>query len=179
MNRSRYCLQECGITPQDVDRVALVTKHIDPLVVCLHRSTEFSVLDHINQQYEYFARIRAGEDEVSIRRQYASSCASHRRPDYYDFSSFGGYQTQNEDANRFINIRFKALIDHFGFFTKTIAMGRPPRLSCCVCLAASPLQGKQALVFTADCTGDGASATVWMFDRSGKANYSIEQTNRF
>ncbi len=157
-----YCLDEAGVSAKEVDKVAIVTRHIDPLVVNLSRSTAFSVQDHVRQQYEYYYRLHEGEDEVRIRKEYALSFRNHSTPEFYDFSAFGDYTTQLNDAEKFLKIRKNALIRHFNISIDKIELVDHHTCHAAYAYCAAPFRKEPTLVFTADCIGDNTSATVWL-----------------
>lgn len=163
----KYCLDEVGVNSEEIDKVIMVTRHIDPLVVNISRSTDFSVQDHIRQQREYFARLHAGEDEVTVRKEYALSCTTHSIPSFYDFSTFDSYSTQFNDAERFLDIRKNAIVQHLNVPIERIELTDHHTCHAAYAYCASSFRNESTLVFTADCIGDDVSATVWLVDAGG------------
>lgn len=162
-----YCLEEAACKAEDLDWVVLVTRHLDPLVLHIARSTHFPASEHVRQQYDYFARLHRGEDEAEVRNQYAHSCNSFSRPTYYDFSSFGDFTTQQSDSERFLNIRKKAVQEYLGLSGEKVILADHHLCHAAYAYGASSIREEKVLVFTADCIGDGLSATVWMVDERG------------
>ncbi|MBK8043938.1 MAG: hypothetical protein IPK21_15525 [Haliscomenobacter sp.] len=162
-----YCLEEAGCEGNDLDRVVLVTRLLDPLVLHIRRSTHFTAADHIRQQYEYYARLHRGGDEAKVRNQYARSCNSFSSPSHYDFSSFDGFTTQKGDSEKYLEIRKKTVQDHLGVPEEKIILADHHHCHAAYAYGASSIREEKVLVFTADCIGDGLSATVWMVDERG------------
>lgn len=162
-----YCLEEVGCQADDLDRVVLVTRDLDPLVLFIARSTQFTTAEHVRQQHDYFARLHKGEEEAKVRNQYAFSCASFSKPNYYDFSSFGDFTTQKDDSKRFLGIRKKAIQDYLGLPEEKISLADHHLCHAAYAYGASSTRAEKVLVFTADCIGDSLSATVWMVDERG------------
>lgn len=148
--------------------LAMVTRHIDPLVVAIQRSTCFTPRDHVRQQHEYFAPLRDRRlDPAEVRRAYAASCPTHLLPPCYDFSGFGDYRSQHEDSERFFQIRREAVCRLLGVAFDRVATVDHHTAHAAYANCASPYREQDVLVFTAECVGDGASATVWIVGKDG------------
>lgn len=164
-----YCLKTAGCHFSDISKVVMVTRHIDPLVLMINRSTAFSALDHIRQQYDYFGQLQRGFDAIKIRNEYAASCKSFSFPEHYDLSSFDVFSDQLSDSENFFEVRKKTIQTCLQIPEEKIVLADHHQCHAAYAYGAYPLRKEPVLVFTADCIGDGLSATVWKVDANGNA----------
>ena len=133
-NAIQFCLSHTAAHPKDIDKVVMVTRDIDPLVLFINRSTEFSVQEHVRQQYEYYLELKMGHNESKVRNQYAHSCSSFKKPNIYDFSNFGELTSQKEDSERFFLFKEKNFKKSSWHPRGTDSSSRPSFLSRSLCL---------------------------------------------
>jgi len=169
LHAARYCLAAAGVDGNEVGAVAMVTRDIDPLIVRLRRSTAFSPRDHLDQQTDYYTRLRDGDEEATVRQEYAATAPSHRdEVDGYDFSGFGLYRTRRDDCHRFLRTRCDAVVQHLDIPPERVRWVDHHTCHAAYAYGASVVREEPVLVFTADCVGDGSSATAWLVDGEGR-----------
>ncbi|WP_417500278.1 carbamoyltransferase C-terminal domain-containing protein [Methylophaga sp.] len=174
-----------------LDHVAMFTKNVDPIGLAISRYSDFSVLDHINENKEYWKPVfydSAVNDGKYWRDMYVNGEKLNQNQGLdTDYMKSSG---SLEDLTRYVSdeLRIATLRDKFRF-------GGP----CSIydhhyCHATYALYGSklpqviqgETLVLTADSWGDGQNWSAYLSDEQGRLNkigggkdHSVARVYRF
>lgn len=154
-----YCLSSEGITPDDVDHVAMVTENLPLAQVAVKREATFDVSDYIKEQEEYWKPVLEEGREVDYLELFKDKARWNELP--YDFPSRDFERASFEDFReiRMDNIRkrLNKRDDQIHVINHHLAHSVYAVFTTPFCYE------KDLLVFASDGYGDDCSASVGTF----------------
>ncbi len=167
-----YCLSEAGITPDEVDYVAMVTENLPLGQIAVKREATFSVEDHLREQERYWKPILIEKKEVDYLSIFADKLQfknlaynfiENIKPDRSAFKLFQNIrrQTIKEHLNKTDDQIF-CINHHFAHSMYAI-------FTCPYCY------DKRFVVLVSDGYGDDCSASVGIWDKN-KFNFIAKST---
>lgn len=157
------CLQIAGMKATDLDRVAVATKSLPPAYFAIRRDSDFTIKDFWREQTDYWYPVIYENRKLS----YAEVFKDKLKPENFVYDRT--YLKDDFDVEGMRDARRAYIVRNLGVpADKVVFKDHHAAHAYYGVLAAPRLPQKQRLVFTADGFGDGANATVWKTDSSGR-----------
>ncbi|MDY7034775.1 MAG: carbamoyltransferase C-terminal domain-containing protein [Thermodesulfobacteriota bacterium] len=150
------CLEITGLRKNEIDRVAISTRHLPPHYMIIKRDTSFSIKDYIREQKEYWRPKIYEEKSVNYLDVFNDRDYRHEFP--YDFS---GLKDSN-NMDDFLQIRISNAARLFNLPKNRISVYDHHSCHAAYGYYGSLFRDRDTLIFTADGGGDGTSGTVSM-----------------
>lgn len=182
-----FVLRQAGLSPTDLDCVALAGERFDPKYILCRRYSGFSIEDHLREQRDYwYPRLYEGR-EVEYLDLFKDKLDFDQFPAEWDevvaFQRNGRRDVQ--ESNEFFQaFRRRTVSRHLGIDPKRVVFPHHHRCHGFYAYYASPLR-TDALILTADAWGDDMNASVSLARNgniarlSSSANFNLGRLYRF
>jgi carbamoyltransferase len=163
-NAIDFCLNACGVSATDIDRVAFAGNKMNIFGVRLKALCNFTSDDWIRIENEYWRPLLYdGVDNPDVFHRLYQEKAPSVGGHYYEFDGITpqeAFRSTMELGNR---IRLEAVKRHLDIGPDNIMFFDHHRCHAAYALFASPVRGDNTLVFTLDGGGDATTSTVHRF----------------
>jgi len=164
----KWCLRHAGLTPADVDRVAMGSIHIPPRYYYLRREATFSIEDFYKEQVEYWKPLLLEGKKPNYRAIFEHRYDSEGFPYDHDLIA------DEDDDEGMRKARLKLVCENFDIPADRVTFYDHHSCHAWWAYGAMPRMDRPVLVYTTDGAGDGANGTVWL----GKPGQPLESLHR-
>lgn len=158
-----YVLHEGGLSPNDLDCVALAGERFDPKCTLCHKQSRYSVQDRLREQREYWYPRMYQNKEVDYFEVFDDKLDLDQYPGNWDkVMDFlrDGTHTDAEANAFFQQFRRDVVCHHLGVHPSKIVFPHHHRSHALYAYYASPVPKDHVLILTADAWGDDMNASV-------------------
>lgn len=158
------CLRIAGVSAAELDKVAVATKALPPAYFAIRRDSDFSIKDFWREQTDYWYPVLYENRKVSYEEVFKDKVKAENF--VYDRS----FIKDDTDVDGMREARRAYIVQHLGVAADTVVFKDHHAAHAYYGLLAAPPTGGKRLVLTADGFGDGANASVWTDDGTGRLN---------
>lgn len=170
-----FCLRHGGISPEELDCVAIASTSCDPEYILTHQESDRNIKDWVREMREYWRPLLYGEGE---RHSYINVFKDKIDWDQYP-PGFADFPFGDRDRIKlFTEFRRRTASDHLGIPLDKVFIVEHHLAHAYYALLGGPERRRETLVFTADGFGDHSNASIRRF-RDGKLEllYETDQCN--
>jgi carbamoyltransferase len=170
-------LRQSGLSPQELDCVALAGEQFDPKYILCHRHA-YSVMDRLREQRDYWYPLMYGKQEVNYLDVFKDKLDLSQYPGKWDdVVTFLRRQYSLAEGNAFFQtFRRAAVCGHLGIHPEKIVFPHHHRCHGHYAYYASPVYKDRVLILAADAWGDDMNASVSIAE-NGKVGRLSHSTN--
>jgi carbamoyltransferase len=170
-------LRQSGLSPQELDCVALAGEQFDPKYILCHRHA-YSVMDRLREQRDYWYPLMYGKQEVNYLDVFKDKLDVSQYPGKWDdVVTFLRRQYSLAEGNAFFQtFRRAAVCGHLGIHPEKIVFPHHHPCHGHYAYYASPVYKDRVLILTADAWGDDMNASVSIAE-NGKVGRLSHSTN--
>ncbi len=171
-----FCLKEAGISPSEIDGVALASHHWSPFLTKLKRNANFSVQDWVKEQTDYWY------PKIFEKRDVVCYDLYKDREDfsYEDVYPLDAYIRKNnltdEEKEEVRQIRIATVAKLVGVSKEKVFTVTHEDCHVYYSYFASPMRG-DVLAFTAEGIGDYSNGSVSIMSEKGKQELASTRDN--
>lgn len=159
-----FCMKQCGVLPQDIDKVAFATVNMNAFYTKLKSICSFSGEDWEMLHHEYWKpKIYENREDRRVFERLANDQRLNNQYHFYDFSQIDGTYDTQRDADLVRKIRLDGLKRHLGIGTEKTAFFDHHSCHAYYALFASPIRIDNTMVYTLDGGGDSTTSTLFRF----------------
>jgi carbamoyltransferase len=163
-----YCLKEAGITPEQIDHVALVTANLPLAQVAVKREATFKVADYLKEQEQYWYPTLYEGKQVNYLELFKDKIDYDNFPYDVDLRKLG---TDRTAFDQFREARFETIRKRLKKNDSQIHILNHHVAHSMYAIYSTPwCHEKESLVLVADGYGDDCSASVGIF-RNGQFEF--------
>jgi carbamoyltransferase len=154
-------LKESGLSPGELDCVALASERFDPKYILCHRHA-YSVQDRLREERDYWYPLLYGKQELNYLDVFKDKLDLDQYPGKWDgVVAFLGRKYSPTEGNAFFqDFRRAAVCNHLGIDPKKVVFPHHHRCHGYYAYYASPVRKDRVLILTADAWGDDMNASV-------------------
>lgn len=154
-------LKEGGLSPGELDCVALSGERFDPKYILCHRHA-YSVQDRLREQRDYWYPLMYGKQELKYLDVFKDKLDLDQYPYRWDaVVAFLGKRYNAAEGNTFFqSFRREVVCNHLGIDPNKVVFPHHHRCHGYYAYYASPLRKDRVLILTADAWGDDMNASV-------------------
>jgi len=158
-----YVLKQAGLTPDDLDVVALAGERFDPKAILTRKYSGWTVRDRLREQRDYwYPRMYEGL-EVSYLDVFKDKLDVTQYPYEWEpvLSFLRRIRYSDEEANAFFQAFRRGVVSrHLGVDPARVVFPHHHRCHAYYAYYASPIRKDPTLILTADAWGDDMNASV-------------------
>lgn len=180
-------LQEGGLSPAELDCVALAGERFDPKYTLCHKSSMYSVQDRLREQREYWYPRMYEKRDVDYFDVFKDKLDTDQYPGKWDdvIAFLRNGQHTDVAANAFFQqFRRGVVCSHLGVDPKKVVFPHHHRCHGLYAYYASPIPKDRVLILTADAWGDDMNASVSIAENgqirrlSSSSNFNLARLYR-
>lgn len=180
-------LQEGGLSPADLDCVALAGERFDPKYTLYHKTSRYSVQDRLREQREYWYPRMYEKKDVDYFDVFKDKLDVDQYPGKWDdvIAFLRNGQHADTEANVFFQqFRRDVVCSHLGVDPKKVVFPHHHRCHGLYAYYASPIPKDRVLILTADAWGDDMNASVSIAENgrirrlSSSSNFNLARLYR-
>ncbi len=156
-----YCLEQAGLSPQELDCVAFAGERFDPKAILHRKYSCWSVQDRLREQREYWYPTMYEHRNVSYLDVFKNKLDVAQYPGKWEEVITFLYNGNQEEANSFFqDFRRRVVSEHLGVDQAKVVFPHHHLAHAYYAYYASPVKRDRVLVLTADAWGDDMNASV-------------------
>lgn len=182
-----FVLHEGGLSPADLDCVALAGERFDPKYTLCHKTSRYSVQDRLREQREYWYPRMYEKKDVDYFDVFKDKLDIDQYPGKWDdvIAFLRNGQHTDIEANAFFQqFRRDVVGSHLGVDPKKVVFPHHHRCHGFYAYYAGPIPKDRVLILTADAWGDDMNASVSIAENgrirrlSSSSNFNLARLYR-
>jgi carbamoyltransferase len=160
----KFCLEEGGISPEELDGVAIASFEA-PFDKILLRQSTWTVDDYLREQYfRWYPYFYGEQSEI---KELLEIFPDKINLNFYPSEYWKENYLKGDQQLKFCKDREKIVADFLGIERDKVYRIEHHRCHAAYAYYSSSFREKEILVFTIDGYGDGLNATIGIYDRTG------------
>ena len=164
LNAVNHVLRMGSIAPSEIDIVAFTGRRFDAYGVLTHKYSNFSVMDRLKEQQQYwYPKIIQGKD-ASYLDVFADKIDKNQYPGSWD-QVIKVLRNSNGDIEEYLmEFRRQVVVQHLGIDKNKIIFTDHHRAHSYYAYYGSPMAKEKTVILTAEAWGDDKNASVCIAD---------------